>query len=35
VGSARTGGEYFEGDKAHSVGGMSEEIIKKIFPVFF
>jgi hypothetical protein len=23
------GGEYFEGDKAHSVAGMSERIIKK------
>jgi hypothetical protein len=23
------GGEYFEGDKAYSVAGMSEKIIKK------
>jgi hypothetical protein len=24
-----SGGEYFEGDKAHSVAGMSKKIIKK------
>jgi hypothetical protein len=29
------GGEYFEGDKAHSVAGMSEKIIKKILPKLF
>jgi hypothetical protein len=23
------GGEYFEGDKAHSVAGMSEKLLKK------
>jgi hypothetical protein len=29
------GGEYFEGDKAHSVAGLSEKIIKKIVPKLF
>jgi hypothetical protein len=29
------GGEYFEGDKAHSVAGMSRKIIKKIVPKLF
>jgi hypothetical protein len=29
------GGEYFDGDNAHSVTGMSEKIIKKIVPKLF
>jgi hypothetical protein len=29
------GGEYFEGNKAHSVAGMSKKIIKNIVPKLF
>jgi hypothetical protein len=34
-GFINAGGDYFEGDKTHSVAGMSKNIIKKIVPKLF